>query len=168
VKRKILRQYLEIKSLKEIKETVKPENSYTVELVEPSDFQLNKFFYKQIGKKYNWIDRLVWTDKNWIDYLSNKNLLTFVLKQEENFVGYFELIIHDNKNEVEIAYFGLLEEYFGKKLGGYLLTEALRKSFYITNIKRVWCHTCSYDHKHGIKNYLSRGMSIFKTETINF
>ena len=168
MKRKILRQYLEIKSLKEIKETVKPENSYTVELVEPSDFQLNKFFYKQIGKKYNWIDRLVWTDKNWIDYLSNKNLLTFVLKQEENFVGYFELIIHDNKNEVEIAYFGLLEEYFGKKLGGYLLTEALRKSFYITNIKRVWCHTCSYDHKHGIKNYLSRGMSIFKTETINF
>ena len=137
-------------------------------MVEPSDFQLNKFFYKQIGKKYNWIDRLVWTDKNWIDYISNKNLLTFVLKQKENFVGYFELIIHDNKNEVEIAYFGLLEEYFGKKLGGYLLTEALRKSFYITNIKRVWCHTCSYDHKHGIKNYLSRGMSIFKTETINF
>ena len=165
---KVERNYLDIISLKNLSEIDKPSNNFDVRLVNPPDFQLNKFFYKQIGKKYNWIDRLVWTDKNWIDYLSNKNLLTFVLKQEENFVGYFELIIHDNKNEVEIAYFGLLEEYFGKKLGGYLLTEALRKSFYITNIKRVWCHTCSYDHKHGIKNYLSRGMSIFKTETINF
>ena len=168
MKKDILRQYLEIKSQEDIKETTKPDNSYSVELVDSSDFQLNKFFYKQIGIKYNWIDRLVWTDKNWIDYISNKNLLTYVLKKKENLGGYFELIIHNDKHEVEIAYFGLLEEYFGKKLGGYLLTEALRKSFYVNNIKRVWCHTCSYDHKYGIKNYLSRGMSIFKTETINF
>ena len=167
MKKKILRQYLEIKSLEDIKETIKPENSYLVELIDSSDFQLNKFFYKQIGKKYNWIDRLVWTDKNWIDYISNKNLLTFALKKKKDLAGYFELIIHSN-NEVEIAYFGLLEEYFGKKLGGHLLTEALKKAFNVVGVKRVWCHTCSYDHKHGIKNYLSRGMSIFKTETINF
>ena len=72
MKKKILRQYLEIKSLEDIKETIKPKNSYLVELIDSSDFQLNKFFYKQIGKKYNWIDRLVWTDKNWIDYISIK------------------------------------------------------------------------------------------------
>ena len=167
MKKKIIRQYLEIKSSKDINETSRPENSYSVTLINSRDFQLNKFFYKQIGKKYNWIDRLVWTDKNWIDYISNKNLLTFVLKQKNDLAGFFEIIIH-NSNEVEIAYFGLLEEYFGKGLGGYLLTDALRKSFYVNGIKRVWCHTCSYDHKHGIKNYLSRGMCIFKTETINF
>ena len=167
MKKKILRQYLEIKSPEDIKETLKPKNYYSIKLVDTNDFQLNRFFYKQIGKKYNWIDRLVWTDKNWMDYISNKNLLTFVLKKDEDLVGYFELIIHLNKNEVEIAYFGLLEEYFGKKLGGYLLTEALKKSFSVHDVKRVWCHTCSYDHKHGIKNYLSRGMSIFKNETIN-
>jgi|TARA_B110001452_G_scaffold250498_1_gene238779 RimJ/RimL family protein N-acetyltransferase len=168
VKKKILRQYLEIRSAKEIKEVIKSEKSYSLEIVDSSDFQLNKFFYKQIGKKYNWVDRLIWTDKNWIEYKSNKNLLTFVLKKKNELVGYFELIIHKSKSEVEIVYFGILEEYFGKKLGGYLLTLALKKSFYFTDIRRVWCHTCSYDHKHGIKNYLSRGMSIFKTETLNF
>lgn len=168
MKKKILRQYLEIRSAKEIKEVIKSEKSYSLEIVDSSDFQLNKFFYKQIGKKYNWVDRLIWTDKNWIEYKSNKNLLTFVLKKKNELVGYFELIIHKSKSEVEIVYFGILEEYFGKKLGGYLLTLALKKSFYFTDIRRVWCHTCSYDHKHGIKNYLSRGMSIFKTETLNF
>ena len=167
MKKKILRQYLEIKSLEDIKETLKPEDHYLVELVAPNDFQLNKFFYKQVGKKYHWVDRLNWADKNWIDYISSKNLLTFVLKNKNDLAGYFELIIHDSKKEVEIAYFGLLEEYFQKKLGGYLLTEALKKSFSIPGIKRVWCHTCSYDHQNGIKNYLSRGMSVFKTETIN-
>ena len=44
MKKKILRQYLEIKSLEDIKETIKPEDSYSVELVNSSDFQLNKFF----------------------------------------------------------------------------------------------------------------------------
>ena len=34
-----------------MKETIKPENCYSVELVNPSDFQLNKFFYKQCWKK---------------------------------------------------------------------------------------------------------------------
>ena len=164
MKKTILRQYLEIKSPEDIKEIIKPENFYSIELVDSNDFQLNKFFYKQVGRKYNWTDRLIWTDKNWIDYVSNKSLLTFSLKRKKDLAGYFELLIHDN--EVEIVYFGLLEEYFGKKLGGYLLSEALRKSFKIPKIKRVWCHTCSYDHKHGIKNYLSRGMSIFKTQKL--
>ena len=168
MKEKIFRNYLELKSFKDFKEVKKPSENYSVELVNPKDFQLNKFFYKSIGKNCNWIDRLVWTDKNWIDYISNKNLKTFTLKKKNDLAGFFELIIHLDKNEVEIAYFGLLEEYFGKKLGGYLLTEALRLSLNLNNIKRVWCHTCSYDHGHGIKNYLSRGMNIFKTETINF
>ena len=165
MKKKILRQYLEIKSLKDIKETKKPENYYSVELVEPSDFQLNKFFYKQIGKKYNWIDRLAWTDKNWIDYISNKNLKTFTLKKKDDLAGFFELIFHEEKNEVEIAYFGLLEEFQNKNLGSFLLSEAIKKSF-LNNINRVWLHTCSLDHRNALNNYISRGMKVFKSETV--
>ena len=127
---------------------------------------LNKFLYKQIGKKYKWVDRLVWTDQNWIDYVSNKNLFTFVLKHNEDFAGYFELVIHDNIQEIEIAYFGLLEEYHNKKLGGFLLSEAIKRSFMKDNVKRVWVHTCTLDHKNALKNYLARGMKIFKKETI--
>ena len=40
----------------------------SVELINPADFQLNKFFYKNIGKNHNWVDRLVWTEKKWIQY----------------------------------------------------------------------------------------------------
>ena len=73
---------------------------------------------------------------------------------------------HKDKLETEIAYFGLLKEYFGKKLGGYMLSEAIKKSFSY-NVKRVWAHTCSLDHKNALKNYLSRGMKIYNTETVN-
>ena len=161
----IYRKYLEIKSLDDFKEVIKQSENYSVKLVNPKDPQLNKFFYKNIGKKYKWVDRLVWTDKNWIDYVSNKKLSTYVLRDTEELVGYFELIFYQDIRETEIAYLGILEEYFKKKLGSYLLSEAIKESFMLGS-KRVWVHTSSLDHKNALKNYLARGMKIFKSEKL--
>ena len=162
---KIFRKYLEIKSINDFNEVKKPSNNYSIELTNPKDFQLNKFFYKNIGNKYQWVDRLSWTDQNWIDYISDKRLSTYILKENDEIAGYYELIIHHNTRDAEIAYFGILEEYFGKKLGGYLLSEAISKSFSL-NCNRVWVHTCSLDHQNALSNYLARGMKIFKSEKV--
>ena len=163
----VKRNYLEIKSLKDLVELPKPSEKLKVKLVNPPNFQLNKFFYKQIGKNLNWIDRLVWSDNKWISYLNNENVNTYILKEENNFVGYYEQIFDKEKLDFEIAYFGILEEYIGKKFGGYLLSEAIKNAFKL-NPKRIWVHTCSLDHRHALKNYLSRGMKIFKSENISF
>ena len=163
--KKIERNYLEIKFLKDLKDAPLLLKKYSITLVDPVDFQLNKFFYKNIGKKHHWVDRLVWGEKQWIDYVSDTKIKTYVLKDEKDLVGYFELILHPDKNEVEIAYLGLLEEYHNKKLGSYLLSIAIKNAF-LNNPKRVWVHTCSLDHKNALKNYIARGMKIFKTETI--
>ena len=163
---KIVKNYLEIKSLNELVQKKKPNSEYFVEKVSINDFQLNKFFYKQIGQNHHWIDRLVWDDKKWINYVSNPNVFTFVLKNNENIAGFFELIYHKNKFEIEIAYFGLLKGFMDKKLGGYMLTEAIKISFSY-KVKRVWVHTCSLDHKNALNNYLARGMKIYNIETVN-
>ena len=163
--KKVERNYLEIKFLKDLKDVPSLLKKFSISLVDPVDFQLNKFFYKNIGKNHHWVDRLVWNEKQWIDYVSDKKIKTYVLKNEKDFVGYFELIFHPDKNEVEIAYLGLLEEYHNKKLGSFLLSEAIKNAF-LDNPKRVWVHTCSLDHKNALKNYMARGMKIFKTENV--
>ena len=163
---KIFRNYLELKSIEDFKEVKKPLEDCSVELVDPKDFQLNKFFYKNIGKNCQWVDRLVWTDVNWTKYVSNERLFTYVLKNKEEIVGYFELLFNKDKKESEIAYLGILEEYFGKKLGGYLLSEAIKISFTLDSV-RIWVHTCSLDHENALHNYIARGMKIFKSETLN-
>ena len=164
--KRIERSYLEISSLEELKECKSPSSFFSIKIVEPCDFQLNKFFYKNIGKNHHWIDRLVWTDKQWIGYISDKNVKTFVLKKKEELAGFFELIFHHDIKEVEIAYLGLLEEYQNQKLGSYLLSSAIKNSF-INNPKRVWVHTCTLDHKNALNNYISRGMKIFKKESVS-
>tara|TARA_B100000161_G_C33531637_1_gene406327 strand:+ start:358 stop:861 length:504 start_codon:yes stop_codon:yes gene_type:complete len=165
VKKNISRNYLEIFSLKDLADVKKPSEEFFIEIINPPNFLLNKFFYKNIGNDHRWIDRLVWNDKQWIDYTTNENVKTYILKKNNDLVGYFELIFHNQKKETEIAYFGLLKEFRNKKLGSYLLSIAIKKSFQDKS-ERVWVHTCSLDHKNALNNYLSRGMKIFKRETV--
>ena len=165
MKEKIFRNYLELESLKDFNEVKKPSEDYSVELANPKDFQLNKFFYKNIGKNYHWVDRLIWTELEWTKYISDEKLSTYILKNKDEIAGYFELLFNKDTKEAEIAYFGILEEYFGRKLGGYLLSEAIKFSFNL-GCSRVWVHTCSLDHKNALRNYQSRGMKVFKSETL--
>jgi len=165
VTKKVERNYLEISYLKDLKDSSDLSKDYSISFVDPNDFQLNKFFYKNIGKSHHWVDRLVWSEEQWLDYVSDKKVKTYVLKDKDELAGYFELISHTDKNEVEIAYLGLLEEYQNKKLGSYLLSAAIKNSFK-EKAKRVWVHTCSLDHKNALNNYIARGMKVFKTETV--
>jgi len=165
VTEEVKRNYLEINSIKDLKESNQSFDGFEIVLLDPVNFQLNKFFYKNIGKKHRWVDRLIWSEQQWIDYVSNSKLKTFVLRKKNDLVGFFELIFHLENKEVEIAYFGILEEYQNKKLGSFLLSEAIKKSFN-ENIKRIWLHTCSLDHKNALKNYLARGMKVFKSEIV--
>ena len=166
MKKTIHRYYLEIISADALIESLPPKLDYSVKIVNPSDFKINKFFYKNVGKKHRWLDRLIWSEADWIRYLSDPKVETYTLKINNDLAGFFELIFHLDIQEIEIAYFGLLEEYHNKKLGGYLLSTAIKKSFEKKNIKRVWVHTCDLDHKNALKNYLARGMKIYRKEII--
>ena len=61
--KKIQRNYLEITSITDLNESKAVSNGYSIQLIEPEDFQLNKFFYKNVGKNHYWVDRLTWTEK---------------------------------------------------------------------------------------------------------
>tara|TARA_Y100000992_G_scaffold272862_1_gene214743 strand:+ start:551 stop:1057 length:507 start_codon:yes stop_codon:yes gene_type:complete len=159
------RNFLEIRDLKNLRFNSINEKKFLIKKIKP-DFQLNRFFYRQVGKKHRWIDRLSWSDEKWINYISNQNLETYVISEHEDLAGFFELLYNPELKETEISYFGLLEEYIGKGIGGFALSEAIKKSFE-KNIKRVWLHTCTLDHPNALKNYIARGMKVFKRENIN-
>ena len=93
----IIRYYLEIKDLKDLKITSKPNNNCLIKKLSPPDHQLNKFFYKQIGKNHKWVDRLSWKDTDWIAYLNNSNVETYVLKEKKDLVGFYESIYEKKK-----------------------------------------------------------------------
>ena len=80
---RVKRYFLEIKDFSNPIELNMPEN-YQIILDDKKNFELNKFFYKQIGVDYYWRDRLIWSDKEWLNYAENKNLETHILRKEED------------------------------------------------------------------------------------
>ena len=163
---RVKRYFLDIKDFSNSIDLNLPENHQII-LDDTNNFKLNKFFYKQIGSDHFWRDRLVWSDKEWIKYVSNKNLETHILKKGNDLVGYYEQEYHPTSNEVELINLGILKEYRGLKLGSILVNHA-KASASRKNPTRMWVHTCSLDHKYALQNYKSKGFEIFKEEEINF
>ena len=163
---RVRRYFLEIKNFDKSIDLNLPED-YKIVLDDKKDFQLNKFFYKQIGIDHYWRDRLLWSDREWLNYVKNKNLETHILKKNDNLVGYYEQEFHSSSNEVELINMGILKDFRGLKLGSILLSHAIASASR-KNPNRIWVHTCSLDHKNALLNYKSKGFEIFKEEEIDF
>ena len=164
---KVKRFFLELKKTKKPREEIIFPKNTQIFLMTKKDININKFFYRNIGKDHFWRDRLLWTDKEWEKYINNKSLKTGIMKLAGELVGFYEQEFHSVKNEVELIQMGILKEYQGKKFGSFLLKHIIHEAF-CQNIERIWVHTCSLDHRHALDNYLSNGFKIFKEETVNF
>ena len=121
--------------------------------------ELNRFFYKEVGKLWQWTDRLNWSEEEWRNWVEREKVQTWMLHLRGAPAGYFEL--DDQDGNVEIAYFGLLPQFLGKGLGGGFLTAAVEKAWEM-GAARVWVHTCGLDHPNALKNYQDRGFQIYR------
>jgi ribosomal protein S18 acetylase RimI-like enzyme len=167
MQKKVKRYFLELKNtdVKKLNHNI-PE-PFKIYHDSKRDFNINKFFYKQVGIDHFWRDRLIWSDKEWLEYASNASLETWILTKENDFVGFYEQEYHHKINEVELINMGVLKEYRGNKLGSALLNHSISSAFN-KKTQRMWVHTCSLDHKYALQNYKSKGFKVFKEEEINF
>ena len=133
-----------------------------VESIERCSPAVYRELYCAVGERWHWRDRLAWSDAQLAQHLDRDAVLVFVMRVGSEVAGYFELEKHDD-DSVEITYFGLRSEFFGRGLGGELLTTAVREAWRI-GANRVWLHTCTLDSPQALPNYLARGFQPFKEE----
>jgi GNAT superfamily N-acetyltransferase len=114
-----------------------------------------RYLYREVGRAYNWTDRLAWSDATIRRHLDTPGVSVWLLSTEQKPAGYFELKRHDD-GSIEIAYFGLLPDFIGRGWGKYLLTRAVIAAWSL-GTHRVWLHTCTLDHPAALPNYLKRG-----------
>jgi len=164
---KVQRFFLELKKNKKPNKPISLPKNVQITFENEKNFNINKFFYQQVGRDHFWRDRLLWTDKEWEKYINNKNLETGIIKINGTLAGFYEQEFHKDKNEMELIQMGILKEHQGKKLGSFLLKHIIH-DVTSRNITRLWVHTCSLDHEHALNNYLSKGLKIFKEEEVDF
>jgi len=154
--------YLEMRERRQLRPKASGDPCFRVLEASARQWEFNRFLYVLVGEAWDWRDRLSWSNERWKMCVESDSMRTFVGYYEGSPAGYFELSCQGES--VEIAYFGLAPRFIGKGLGGVLLTRALEEAWN-SKPKRVWVHTCTLDHPAALKNYQSRGMVVFKTES---
>jgi GNAT superfamily N-acetyltransferase len=155
--------HLEMRSPAELRPKPVPRPDMSVARVPVPTPELNRFFYTAIGGNWYWLDRLPWSYADWLRYLDRAELETWVVNVSGTPAGYFELERQPGA-DVEIVYFGLLPAHTGQGIGGWALSEAVRRAWDM-GAERVWVHTCDLDHPGALANYQARGFRQFKVET---
>jgi GNAT superfamily N-acetyltransferase len=158
----VTRTYLEMGQPSDLIGARAPDGSPRVERVGFCPTSFFRYLYAEVGRAYRWTDRLSWTDEQVRAYLDAGDVGLYVAYVDGAPAGYFELRRYPDRS-VEVAYFGLLGDYIGRGLGGWLLTRAVELAWG-DQPERVWLHTCTLDHPNALPNYLRRGFRPVRRE----
>jgi GNAT superfamily N-acetyltransferase len=119
--------------------------------------------YRALGWRWMWFSRLVMPEAELATLLDETGVEAYAVMRNGRDIGLLEL---DRRvaGEVEIAFFGLLESSVGQGLGAGLMAQALVMAWEETvsgpAIRRVWVHTCTFDHPGAVRFYQSCGFAI--------
>lgn len=167
--------YLEMRRRESGPEKQQAVQNFEVDEFTEPEWTFNRDMYVAVGGTWRWVDKLPWSNEQWREYANDQNLRTFAAYYENALAGYYELRRSNspsmpprgsaNEAEVEIAYFGLLPDFIGRRLGAALLTSAIENAWaWWPTPSRVWVHTCNRDHPSALSNYQARGFKIYKVE----
>ncbi len=158
----VVRTYLEMTSTAELVPGGEAGPEVRLEQVHDCPWHFYRYLYVEVGRQYQWRDRLVWSEAQFREHLAGPSTI-WLLSVRGAPAGYFELRRHED-HSVEIIYFGLLPEFLGQGLGKFLLTRAVEEGWALRPT-RVWLHTCSLDHPSALPNYRKRGFRSVREET---
>lgn len=158
----VTRTYLELRDPAQLQPARSEDPRVRIQPQPDCSISFFRFLYAEVGRQYNWIDRLPWTDEQIRAYLQSPEISLWLMSYEDAPAGYFELRKCED-GSAEVAYFGLLPDFIGRGLGKHLLTCAVEQAW-ADGANRVWLHTCTLDNEAALPNYLARGFQPFKTE----
>lgn len=120
-----------------------------------------RFLYLQVGKRWNWVDRLRMNDVDLTATLHDKRNAVTVLYVNGAPAGFFELLQVD-EDTVELSHFGIFEHALGLGLGKWFLLQTLYAAWN-SNPKIVRVATNTLDHPRALQLYQRFGFSPVST-----
>lgn len=127
----------------------------------PVDEYLDLFH--RIGDPWLWFGRLTLPRDGIERLLGAPDYEVWRLRAGDDVAGLGELD-RSQAGEVKIEYFGLVPEWIGAGLGGYLLRTLVHEAWR-DDVERVWLHTCTQDHPSAVDVYRRVGFEPYDSRT---
>ncbi len=112
--------------------------------------------FRRVGARWLWYSRLVIDDSALSLLIGDPLIEVYAAIDRAGIeVGMVELDFRA-PGDAQIAYFALIPELAGQKIGRWLMAETLARAWR-SGIDRVWLNTCSLDHPSAMNFYLACG-----------
>lgn len=115
---------------------------------------------RAIGQEWLWFSPLVMPEAALAAILRDPLREVYVLLRDGETVGIAELD-RQGGDEAEISFFGVVASEIGTGAARFLMNRALEEAFR-HGTRRVWLHTCTFDHPAAVPFYVKSGFKPFK------
>jgi ribosomal protein S18 acetylase RimI-like enzyme len=149
--------YLEMTSRTQFQPSFARADDVRIDPMQTIDLHFYLYLYRSVGENLAWRDRLLMPKHELREALNGAHIYVMYVGGAPG--GYVELA--KQGGSVEIAYFGLREEYQGRGLGKHLLSFGIEQAWKLPGAERVWLHTCNLDSPHALDNYRKRGFNVY-------
>lgn len=125
----------------------------------PVDAALHRQLYRAVGEPWLWSGLIDKDEADIAAHLGAPGVLSCALIADGAPVGLLDLESTEEEG-VEIVYFGLVSSHLGKGVGGWMMAQAVRIAREAGH-KRLWLHTCNFDHPSAVAFYRRHGFRIY-------
>lgn len=116
--------------------------------------------FRRVGEAWLWYSRLVMADAKLQAILDAKDVDLYRLMEGDDVLGLLELDFRE-AGQCELSFFGVVPEAIGKGAGRYLIDRGIALAWNRDPgkppIKRLWVHTCTFDHPNALGFYQKAG-----------
>jgi len=121
----------------------------------PPTVSFYRYLYDTVGEPWLWNERRRMSDADLAAAVTDPRVEVWVLFDGGTPAGYVEIDRRDPQ-ATDIAYFGLIPDFIGRKLGPWLLDRGIRMAWE-GGAKTLTVNTCSFDHPKALPLYQSLG-----------
>jgi GNAT superfamily N-acetyltransferase len=121
-----------------------------------------RYLYREVGGSWLWVERLELSDTALAERIHRPGIEIFVLYANGAPAGYYELDFADKKS-TRLAYFGLMAEWTGLRIGPWLLGAAIVEAL-SRGAEEIQVNTCTLDHPAALPLYQRLGFRPVRRE----
>lgn len=128
---------------------------FSLERMGAPDTERFRALFRAIGKDIMWFSRLILPEEQLASIIGHDRVECLALVNGGRDIGLLELDFRE-EGQCELSFFGVVPDAVGGGAGRYLMNEALRRAWE-RPIRRMWVHTCTFDHPKALPFYQRSG-----------
>ncbi|WP_426613386.1 GNAT family N-acetyltransferase [Bradyrhizobium sp. McL0616] len=139
-----------------------PPVAWTLRKVDAPALDWYRDLHRRVGEEWLWFSRLRMLDAELAAIIHSAGIEIYALVVDGRDEGLLELDFRE-PGQGELVYFGVTANLIGTGGARFLMNRALERAW-SRDVRRVWVHTCTFDHPSAVAFYQRSGFRPFRRQ----